>query len=107
MLRGFGDELVGVVSKGNPQIRVPSIEEIDEHLTDVYSESRSWFNGPSQMLERENKKAFIPSYWTNDDNEDIRPVDDESGLSWDDDRVDSGDIEGGEDVDCKDNEEGD
>ncbi|KAK9177627.1 hypothetical protein WN943_011868 [Citrus x changshan-huyou] len=37
---------VRVVSKENPQIRVSSIEEINEHLTDVHCESRSWFNGP-------------------------------------------------------------
>ncbi|GAY61048.1 hypothetical protein CUMW_206780 [Citrus unshiu] len=47
------------------------------------------------------------SQWSNDDNKEITPVDDESELNWDHDRRVVRHIEGGEEVDCEDNEEGD
>ncbi|KAH9723843.1 SWIM-type domain-containing protein [Citrus sinensis] len=47
------------------------------------------------------------AYWSNDDNEDITPVDDEMGLNWDDEGVDVGHIEGCEEVDYENSEEED
>ncbi|GAY57279.1 hypothetical protein CUMW_178210 [Citrus unshiu] len=47
------------------------------------------------------------SQWSNDDNEEVTLVDDESELNWDDGRRAVRHIEGGEEVDCEGSEEGD
>lgn len=60
-------------------------------------------NGLLYFFEQEDDEAN----WSNDDNEDVTPVDNESGLNWNDDGVDVGHIKGSEEVDCEDSEEGD
>ncbi|KAK9177079.1 hypothetical protein WN944_029100 [Citrus x changshan-huyou] len=66
---------------------------------------------PSQNLNTHSLYSFEQeddeAYWSNDDNEDITPADDEIGLNWDDEGVDVGHSEGCEEVDYKDSEEED
>ncbi|KAK9214006.1 hypothetical protein WN944_005992 [Citrus x changshan-huyou] len=66
---------------------------------------------PSQNLNAHSLYSFEQeddeAYWSNDDNEDITPTDDEMGLNWDDEGVDVGHIEGCEEVDYGDSEEED
>ena len=69
----------------------------------VDQSSQNLNTNPLYFIEQEDDEA----QWSNDDNKEITHVDDESELNWDHDRRVVRHIEGGEEVDCKDSEEGD
>lgn len=69
----------------------------------VDQSSQDLNTNPLYFVEQEDGEA----QWSNDDNEEVTLVDDESELNWDDGRRAVRHIEGGEEVDCEGSEEGD